>query len=873
VAADRDDELTREIQAHLELEAEERIEAGMSPAEAQAAARRAFGNVTHAQEDVRALFRRAWLEALAQDVRYALRTLARNPGFATVAILTLALGIGANTAIFSLVHAVLLRPLPFADPDRLAVVWADFTARGGPSTVQAAPADFVDWKAGNDVFADMAAVDGVLQTFNLTGAGEPERLSGAKVTANLFPLLGLGPIAGRTLLPEDDRAGAEAVVLISEGLWRRRFGASATLVGQPIRLNDVPHTVVGIIPGHFQFPTPGTDVWVPAAFTPEQLARRGSYFLNVLARLSPGVSLEQARAGMVTLADDLRQQYPATNALVGINVVPLHDQYASGIRPMLTALLGTVGVVLLIACVNVAHLLLARGAARRKEIALRGALGAGRGRILRQLLTESLVLAVGGAIVGAAFAALAFRFLSPLVPDNYPEATGAGLDPVVLLFTGIVALVTSVAFGAGPSLAMVRQDVNEALKQAGTHGPTRRERRIRGALAVAEVAMTVVLLVAAGLLLRSYAAVESVELGFPSQGLLVAETPMSPSRYGEGPRRAALVSAVLDRVGQLPGVVSAGYVNYLPLVFKGGRVGFTIDGRPTPAPGQFPQQIASDRAVSPDYFRTMGIPLVAGRHFDERDGQGAPLAVMINQTMARRFWGSSDPLGQRIRIGGPTSRWLTVTGIIGDVRQMGLEVAAEPELYLSLDQVPSAAPFFWPRYLVVRTAGDPIALAPAVRRAVAGIDADQPVSNMRSMQAVIGQELAGRANGLTLIGAFALLALLLAAVGLYGVLAYTVAQQTREIGLRMALGATRTDVMGALVRRTMWLTGLGIAVGLAGAAAVTRTMTSFLYQVSPTDPVTFAAGALLLVVVALLACWAPARRATRVDPLTALRAE
>ena len=471
---------------------------------------------------------------------------------------------------------------------------------------------------------------------------------------------------------------------------------------------------------------------------------------------------------------------------------------------MLTALLGTVGVVLLIACVNVAHLLLARGAARRKEIALRGALGAGRGRILRQLLTESLVLARGGCVVGAS--SLRWRSAScrRLSPTTIRRPLAQGSIPWCCCSPASSPCLTSVAFGAGPSLAMVRQDVNEALKQAaprvppGAELPHSRCARRGGGRHDAGPARR------GWTAARSYAAVESVELGFPSQGLLVAETPLSPSRYGEG-RDAQPSCRPCRSRGSAPGRGVGGNVNYLPLVFKGGRVGFAIDGRPAPAPGQFPQQIASDRAVSPDYFRTMGIPLVAGRHFDERDGQGAPLAVMINQTMARRFWGSSDPLGQRIRIGGPTSRWLTVTGIIGDVRQMGLEVAAEPELYLSLDQAAAGRSFFWPRYLVVRTAGDPIALAPAVRRAVAGVDADQPVSNMRSMQAVVGQELAGRATGLTLIGRSRCWR---CCSRRWDSTACSPTPWRSRRANRAAHGARCNPhrVMGALVRRTMWLT-------------------------------------------------------------------
>jgi putative ABC transport system permease protein len=875
MANSRDDDLDREIRTHLELEAEERIADGLPEAAARHAARRAFGNVTRTHEDVRAVWTRVWLQDLRSDVVYAMRTLIRNRGFAAVAILTLALGIGATVAIFGLVDAVMLRPLPFREPDRLVVLWEDFAAVNGPATVEPSPADYRDWQEQNRVFDGLAAIQGRM-TLNLTGAGDPEPLSAARVTGNLFPILGLSPILGRTIGIDDDRAGASPVAVISEGLWRRRFGADRTLVDRSIMLDGVPHTVIGVVPGDFQFPAKGTEVWVPAAFTPEQLSARMTFYLYVVGRLKPGVSLAQARADMSTLSARLRRALPGGLARVGITLVPLHEQYVRTARPLYTLLVATVGILLLIACVNVAHLLLARGTERHKELALRGALGASRGRVLRQLLTESVLLAFVGAIAGAALASVASGFLVRLVPENFPDRTVLGSDASLLAFTVTVAALTSIVFGVGPAWRASRPGLHDALKGWTARGASSRERRLRGALVVAEVSMSVVLLVAAGLLLRSFVALSSVDIGFSPQGLVVAETPLSPATYGSSSRRLDLVTRVVERVRSLPGIVSAGYVNYPPLTFPGGRSAFFLEGRPEPPPEEMSRQMAVNRAVSAGYLPALGVPLRHGRHFDDRDRAGATPAVIINETMARRFWGNADPTGRRIRFGAVSAEgaWLTIVGVVGDVRQIGLDLGPEPELYVPFDQLAATAPpFAWPRYLVVRTTGDPTRIAPAIRAAVMGVDADQPVARVRTMEDVIDDHLSSRSTQLTLIAAFSVLALVLASVGLYGVLAHAVARQTPEIGLRIALGATRVDVIGPLIRRTMALTGMGVLLGLAAAGAVTRVFSSLLYAVSPTDLVAFTMVPLLLIGVAAVACWAPARRATKVDPLAALRTE
>jgi putative ABC transport system permease protein len=811
--------------------------------------------------------------SVTQDVKYALRTLCRSPGFTLVAVLILALGIGANTSIFSLVSAVLLRPLPFEAPERLVVLWADLTARGGPSRVEPTPADYVDWKTRSRSFADMAAMES--RTYNLTGDGEPERLVGLRTTANLFSLLGLQPILGRTFTADDEGADATPAVVVSEDLWIRRFGADPDLPGRTIVLDGLARTVIGVVPPDFQFPHGDTAVWVPASFTPDELAERGNYYMYVVARLAAGTTLDRARAEMTTVAQSLQTEYRENDG-VGVSVAPLHEQLARDARPALFVLLGAVGLLLLITCSNVANLLLARGAHRRREIALRQALGAARGRLLRQLLTESAVLAGFGVVAGVVASTVAFGYLSRLIPGTFPTGTSPSLDWRVLAFTAGISLLTALLFGAGPALAATRPGFGDALKKGIGAGGAARGARARNALVVAEVALTGVLLVAAGLLLRSYAALLAVDPGFAPQNLLIAETELSPTKYAELSRRTAFYDGVRERVDALPGVVRAGYTNDAPLLFKGGRAYVTIEGQPPPRPQDFARNITSDRVVSPGYFSALGVPLIRGRLFDERDGPDSPRTALINEAMAHKHWPGEDPIGKRFHFGqvsNDDAPWLTVVGVVGDARQMGLDTAPEAEFYMSADQTDGAPPFFWPKHLVVRTQGDPMALAADVRDAVWAVDPDQPVSNVRPMSDVLDAELASRNTQMSLVGGFAALALLLAAVGLYGVLSYAVAQRTSEIGLRMALGAERVDVVGAVLGRALLLAAAGIALSVAAAFVLTRLLGAFLFAVSPTDPATFAGVSALLLLVTIIASYVPARRAANVDPVAALRTE
>jgi len=868
----QDSDLSAEIDTHLQAHIDDNVRAGMTPDEARRHAHLMLGGVEATKEHYRE--QRGWplLDGLAQDLRYALRTMRLNPGFTAVAVVTLALGIGANTAVFSLVRAVLLRPLPFPEPGRLMLLWDDMRSRGGPASVNPAPADYALWKTGSRSFTDMAAL--APTTYNLTGSGEPQKLSAIRTTANLFSVLGMQPLLGRTLTAADDLPGATPAVVLGEGLWRSRFGADPDVVGQTIVLNGLPYTVAGVVPSDFQFPDQNAKLWVAAQFTPAELAIDGTYYLFVVARLKPGVGRTAAQSELAALARPYAGP-PQPNARIGVSVSSLHDTLTRGVRPALAMLLGAVGLVLMIACVNVANLLLARSASRRREVALRKALGASGGRIVRQLITEGVLLAAAGAALGVVLSSLTFTYLTRLVPDGLPSGTRPVLDVGVLLFTAVMASAIVVAFGAGPAFAAWRVSLNTVLKSARLHGTSSaRARRVRDGLAIAEVMLTVMLLVGAGLLLRSYANVLRVPLGFDPDHVLIAETLLSPSAYKDNAARSAFYDGVLHRVRALPSVTGAGYVNYPPLTFKGGRAYFSIEGQPPPPPADSSRNVAVDRVISGGYLAALGVPLVRGRHLDERDRDGTPLTVVVNERFVARHWPDRDPIGRRIHFGaGAAAPWLTVVGVVGDVRQLALDAPAEPEVYLPAAQVGVAAPFFWPQHLVVRSSGNPSALAAAIRRAVAEVDPDEPVANIRSMNDVFDSELLNRTTQMTLVAVFAGLALAMASIGLYGVLAYAVAQRVPEIGIRMALGADRVGVARLIVRQGGLVALAGIALGLAAALAGGRLVESLLFGVSARDPLVFAAAAATLLGVALLACWLPARRAAAVDPLVALRAE
>ncbi len=818
------------------------------------------------------------LDTLLQDLRYAIRLLARSPGFTILAVLILALGIGANTSIFSVVSAVLIKPLPFKAPDQLVFLWDDGSAGGLSAHSTVAPANYVDWKGRSRSFEAMALFNGLRQ-YTLTGGGEPERIAGIEASGDFFSVLRLTPIVGRTFSAADEGPNASPVVVLSRTLWVRRFGADPGIVGRDIVLDNVKRTVIGVVPPAFRYPNKDTEVYTPASFTAKELADRNNHSLWVVGRLKPGVTLANAQAEMTSIAKGLANDYPKSNSNLGVLVSPLREELARGagllgesdVRGALFVLLGAVGTVLLITCANVANLLLARGTARRRELAVRQALGANSARVLRQLLTESAVLAGLGLVGGIVLSAASLGYLARLVPETLPIGTTPALDGRVLTFTSAITLLTVLLFGMGPAFAAARIDFSKAMNRGIGRGAPPRRLLAGNVLVVGEIALTVVLLAVAGLLLRSYAHLLNVDPGFRPDHLLIADTGMSPSRYPDAASRRAFYGNVLERVRALPGVSSAGYVTDPPLMFLGGRALIAVEGQPPPGPSDFSQSIASGRGVSTGYLETLGVPLVRGRRLDSRDTEGAPLAAVVNETMARQRWPGQDPVGRRFRFGFPNAPWMTVVGVVGDIKQMGLDAAAYPEFYTPVQQA-NIQSFLWPRYMLVRTKRDPLALSSAVREAVRAVDPAQPI-DFRTMSDVLDAQMANRSTQLALIGGFAALALLLASIGLYGVLSYTIAGRRSEIGLRMALGAQPSSVLASVVRDALLMSLIGLAAGLSGSLALARVLATFLFDVRPTDPATLAVVSAALLLVALAASYVPARRAANVDPATALRTE
>src|SRR5215213_7913183 len=810
------------------------------------------------------------METLFKDIRYGIRGLLKRPGFTVIALITLALGIGANTAIFSVVNAVLLRPLPFQKPEELVIVWEDATFVGFPRNTPA-PANYADWKTQNQSFADMAASHEI--SFNLTGDGEPERVSAYAVTANFFPLLGAQPLLGRSFLAEEDRPGANKVVVLSYSLWQSRYGGDRSILNREILLNGEKHSVVGVMPASFQFFEKDARVWVPIAFDAEELANRGGHYLTVVARLKPGVSVSQAQADMNAIMHRLAVDHPAETmeGKVGAVVVTVRDQFVGDARGSLIVLLVAVAFVLLIACANVAGLLLARAVGRRKEIALRMALGAGRSRVVRQLLTESLLLAVAAGVLGSLMAYASFTFLQGLIPEEMALATSLKLDVRILIFTIVISIVTGIIFGLVPALQSANFDLNDALKQSS--GRVTSTGRLRSSMIVFEVAMSLVLLVGAGLLIQTLFQLFRQYSMLEPEKVLTMRTILPREKYKEPQQRDNYYQQVLQRVEHLPGVVAAGYSTSIPLVWKGGTSGFLPEGIKSPIPGM--AYDANHRQVSADYLKAMNIPLRQGRYFESRDNAQSIPVVIINETMARQYWPGENALGRRLKIGDPDEpgkQWKQIAGIVADVRQMGLDEPVKAEMYLPYQQV-TDWPMFVPRDLAIRASGDTSNLVGSVRQIIREVDPDQPVSNVATMAELLGEEAAQRRMGMIMLAGFAGLALLLASLGIYGVLAYFVTQHTNEIGVRQALGATPRNILLLVLRKGMALTLAGVVIGVVAAFALTRLMSSLLFGVTAADPLTFATVPLLLVAVALLACYIPARRATKVDPLVALRYE
>jgi putative ABC transport system permease protein len=811
------------------------------------------------------------MSTLIQDLRYGLRMLARSPGFTAVAVLTLALGIGANTAIFSVVNTVFLGPLPYPDADQLVVInESSKPMPEGPISYS----NFLDWQAQNQVFEHMAAFQG--EALTLVGVKVPESMPSLNVSADFFPTLGVNPIYGRSFLPSEDKAGAMPAVIMSYGLWQRRFGADPGLIGKSLSLKGTlgtrDFTVVGILPRDYAFYAPA-ELYVPIGLwgADGYLMKRENHDRTLaLARLKPGVGLEQARAQMETIASRLRQQYPETNTGFGVTITPLRERVVGHVRPAVLVLLGAVGFVLLIACVNVANLLLARSTGRQREVAIRVALGAGRRRMIRQLLTESVLLALAGGLAGLLLGLWSSSALAPLIPPGFPVQRIA-IGDRVLGFTLLISLLTGIAFGLAPALHASKPDLNEALKEGGrTSTESFGHHRLRGLLVVCEVALALVLLISAGLMIQSFRQLLRVDPGFNPRGVLTMGLDMSDPKYQTNPARFMAFNAqLLERVRAVPGVQYAGTVRPLPL--GGGRstMPFYRDDRPVPSGENFPA--ADWHAVSPGYFQAMGIRLVRGRDFADSDNQNTLQVTMISEGLARRYWPDEDPIGKRLRIGTPEMGlpWFTVAGVVGDTRPYGLEASAPAELYISCLQLGSWVDM----NLVVRTASNPLGVAAGVRDQVLALDKEMVLGDVQTMEQRLAGTLAGRRTNTLILGIFASLALVLAAVGIYGVMSYLVGFRTHEIGVRMALGAGRSDVLKLVAGQGLGLTLIGVGVGLAGAFGLTRFLASMLYGVRPTDLATFAAVSLGLMAVALLACCIPARRATKVDPIVALRYE
>jgi len=808
------------------------------------------------------------MQSLLQDLRYAFRLLAKSPAFTAIAILTLALGIGANTAIFSVVNAVLLRPLAFRNPARLVIV-----AEKSPfPTISTSYENYVDWRDQSRSFESMEATRGT--GMSLTGAGEPELLLARMATAGLFPLLGVEAHMGRTFLPEEDRAGGAPVALLSYGLWQRRFGGSREIIGKAVTLSSQPYTVVGVLPAGFQILQPA-DVFVPfkpwAATLPDD--RNWHPGIIAVARLKPGVPREQARAEMIGITKRLEQQYPDFNTGTSADVVGLQEQMVQNVRPALILLLGAVSLVLLIACVNVANLLLARAASRGKEVAIRTAMGAGRARVVRQLLTESVLLSLGGGLLGLF---LAWASLGPLLKisaGSVPQVIPIELDRSVLFFTFLISLVTGLVFGIVPALRTAGLDLRGTLNEnsrGSTSGPG--HHRLRGVLVASEMALAVLLLVGSGLLLRSFSRLQDVPPGFQSDHLLVADIPLSQTAYAKPEQRYQFFDRLVERAKVLPGVRSAGAASFLPVSGGGSIIHFNIAGHPPKTPHDY--VAAGYRTVTPNYLETLGVPLLQGRLLTPADNEKTPAVAVINASMAKTHFAGENPLGKRIQLGTAPDKdvpTMEIVGVVGDVRP-GLGVDPQTEMYLPYRQADLVLPVFQ-LSLVLRTAASPQLQTSALRSALAEIDPNQPLVNVRTMEDNIATTVAQPRFRTWLIGIFAAVALVLAAVGVYGVMSYTVTQRTSEIGIRVTLGAQPEDVFKIVVGEGLRLALAGVGVGIVAALAMTRVLQSFLYGVSAYDPPTFFAVALLLTIVAVAASFFPARRATLVDPMVALRYE
>jgi len=868
-------ELDEEIRAHLEMEIEQNIADGMSPEEARLAALRSFGSVALAKEDSRAMWGLAPSETIWQDLRFGVRMLLKRKGFTAVAALTLALGVGANTAVFSVINAVLIRSLPFADPDRLVMIWETHPEIRGP--VGTYP-DYLDWRSQAQSFQGMAAISKSMspRKAELTGYGETVEARGTLISHDLFPLLGLRPMLGRNFLPDEEQPVNNRVVILSQSLWRRSFASDTGIIGKSVQLDGASFTVVGVMGEQYPLET---DFWLPLShLSLKALTDRRYHSVHALGRLKPGVTIEQARREMETINERHRQLYPATNKNIGVELTLLRHQLVGNLRPIVLLVFAAVALILLIACANVSNLLLAQSAGRRREMAIRAAIGAGRGRLIRQLLVESLLLALLGGVAGLAMASWSIPVLRSgllgIMTGKVPGLEMIEVDWPTLAFTFGVSLLAGVLFGALPALQISRIDLNQTLKEGGKGSAGAGPRALSRTLVMTEVALSVIVLVGAGLLVRSFQKLLQVDPGFRADHLLSLKIELPQSRYQRDEQIRTFYQQLTPRIQALPGVEQVALIDRLPIAPHFHISRFVAEGQ-QPEPGKEP--ITQMRGVDHRFFEMMRIPLLKGRLFDERDvakeinGLADDNEVIINETMARGFFPNQDPLGKRIfmhwGLDKPTA--VLITGVVADIKDLGLDSPAEPTIY-------------WPdvgreAVLLARTNLDPSSLASAVRQVALSIDPALPLQQVRSVEEILDASLARQRFTLNLLGVSALLALSLAAIGIYGVVAYSVTQRAQEIGIRLALGAQASDVFKLIIGHGIAPVLLGLALGLAGAVALSRLLTrlsaGLLFEVRATDPATFTAIALLLLVVALLACYLPARRGTKVDPLTALRHE
>ncbi|MGD0697250.1 MAG: ABC transporter permease [Terriglobia bacterium] len=868
-------ELSDELRFHLEKLIEEKVRKGMTPDEARYAALRELGGVEQIKEECRDMRRVNYIQNFMQDLRYGLRQLSRNPGFTAVAAITLALGIGANSLIFSVVNAAILHPLPFRDANRLVTLWATSPTIGFSGPGALSDPDYKEWRMQNHVFSEIAAYRG--QPSNLTGGGEPMRLTGVAISSSLLRLLDVSPALGRAFAPEEETAGHNRVALLSDRLWRSRFGADRPAVGRSIKLDGEFYTVIGVMPAGFDFPN-DADVWIPLTLAND--AHNAS--LQIVARLKPHVTIESARRDVALIDKRFKEQrapHPAGGWEWHIALVPLSQAVASDVRTPLLVLFGAVGLVLLIACANVANLFLARATTRQREIGIRKALGAGRARVIRQMLTESVMMAVLGGALGLLLAALGQSVVAKaasLLPRSMASSSAAahiastGIDFWVLGFTLAVSVLTAVLFGLTPAVRASRGELSDSLKEGG-RGVAVGRSYLRDGIVVAEVALALILLVGAGLLIRSFLGLMSVDPGFSPQNALTMNISLPESRYAGARPMIAFEQQALDRLAALPGVKSAGGVFGLPLGNGAIAGDFTVEGQETPPPGT-QAFIAAKKVIGGEYFKAIGIPLLKGRYFDEHDSEAGPHVVIVSQDLARHFWPQGDAIGKRLKPGFSNDAWCTVVGIVGETKQYALDETSSPSMYLPYAQAP--VPFLMQDItFVLRTRSDPLSLVAPARRAVQAVDPDLPVFDVATMEQLVYKSASGPRFNTALLGIFAALALILATVGVYGVMSYTVLQRTHEIGVRMALGADAGDIIRQMVRQGMLLAAGGIAAGIAGAWVLTRFLASLLFGVRPTDPITFALVPVVTVVAALLACFLPARRAAKVDPMVALRYE